>query len=227
MRNLKIPTIVLLDSGIGGVAVLNRLIDNHIYANYIYIADNEFMPYGSKSKSTIRNRANVILKDISDKYNPDLIIIACNTMSTCIDNDCNDKVILMKFRKKSLYLATRLTQQNLVDYDVIADANLASLIEKHITNKSKIIKIINNHLRSKGLEGTKQLVLGCTHYELFEDVFKKYIGDVKCNSECMINQIRPKLKSFSTKTECNIVVETTKKSISTQLKIMRLIKKKF
>lgn len=226
MGNLNIPTIVLLDSGVGGVSVLSRLIKNHIYANYVYIADNAFMPYGNKSKKTIKKRAEELISLILKDYNPDCVVIACNTMSTCIEQINNKRIVLMKFKKSKKYLATKLTKKNLKGYDVVSDSKLAGLIEKNLTQKDIIAKIINNHLDKMHLKGTKQLTLGCTHYELCEDMFKKYLkGRVECNSENMVKEIKDQLKNFSTKAELNIVVETTMKSRNEHFKILKLIEK--
>lgn len=226
MGNLNIPTIVLIDSGVGGVSVLNRLIKNRIYANYVYIADNAFMPYGNKSKTIIKNRAEELLSKILQDYNPDYIVVACNTMSTCIKQVNNKKIVLMKFKKSKKYLTTKLTKENLKGYDVVSDNKLASLIEKNLTEKDIISRIINNHLNKIHLKETKQLTLGCTHYELCEDLFKRYIrGLVECNSENIVSEIKNKLKNFSTKAEFNIVVETTMKSHIEQSKILKLIEK--
>ena len=224
MGNLNIPTIVLLDSGVGGVSVLSRLIKNHIYANYVYIADNAFMPYGNKSKTIIKNRAEKLISLILKDYNPDYVVIACNTMSTCVERINNKKIVLMKFKKSKRYLATKLTKKNLKGYNVVSDSKLAGLIEKNLTRKEVISKIINKHLNKMQLKETKQLTLGCTHYELCEDLFKKYIkGKVECNSENMVNEIKNRLKDFSTKAELNIVIETTMKSYNEQSKILKLI----
>lgn len=226
MGNLNIPTIVLIDSGVGGVSVLNRLIKNRIYANYVYIADNAFMPYGNKSKTIIKNRAEELLSKILQDYNPDCIVVACNTMSTCIEQVNNKKIVLMKFKKSKKYLTTKLTKENLKGYDVVADNKLASLIEKNLTEKDIISRIINNHLNKMRLKETNQLTLGCTHYELCEDLFKRHIrGLVECNSENIVGEIKNKLKNFSTKAEFNIVVETTMKSHIEQSKILKLIEK--
>ena len=138
----------------------------------------------------------------------------------------NKKIVLMKFKKSKKYLATKLTKKNLKGYDVVSDSKLASLIEKNLTQKDIIAKIINNHLDKMHLKGTKQLTLGCTHYELCEDMFKKYLkGRVECNSENMVNEIKTRLKNVSTKAELNIVVETTLKSRKEQSKILKLIEK--
>ena len=40
----------IIDSGIGGVSILNQLIELNKTGNYVYFADNKYMPYGNKTK---------------------------------------------------------------------------------------------------------------------------------------------------------------------------------
>ena len=223
MKNYDIPTIVVLDSGIGGVAVLNKLIENQIYCNYIYIADNDFMPYGNKNRTKIQNRARELIDYIFKKYNPDFIIVACNTMSSCAKIDDN-RVIVMKFIKSKQYLATRLTKKNLKDFNVISDCRLASLIEKNHLNEIKMSRTIQHIVQHKNLGCCKNLVLGCTHYELCERQFANLIeGNVECNSKFILPDIKRRLKRYNIHSELNVVVETTRRSFVVDQKIFNLI----
>ena len=47
-------SIAIIDSGIGGISVLKALINKFGTGNYIYYADNLYMPYGNKSKTVIK-----------------------------------------------------------------------------------------------------------------------------------------------------------------------------
>ena len=215
----------MLDSGIGGVAVLNKLIENHIYANYIYIADNDFMPYGNKNRIKIQNRANELLDYIFKMYNPDFVIIACNTMSSCVKID-DERVILMKFIKNKPYLTTSLTKKNLNGFDVVSDSKLASSIEKNLLNKFKMNKRIKHIIEHKKLWEYENLVLGCTHYELCERQFTNLIkGKVECNSKFILPDIKRRLSCYNIHSELNVVVETTRRSINKEQNILNLISK--
>ena len=94
----KNDTVAIIDSGIGGVSVLNIIIKKYKAGNYIYFADNEFMPYGNKTKQQISNRINKIIKYLKDNYNATKFIIACNTASSCINS--TDSIFCMNFNKK-------------------------------------------------------------------------------------------------------------------------------
>ena len=180
-------TIALIDSGIGGISILKQLIKNG--GNYIYFADNDFMPYGKRSKSKLKKRLNGIISLLENKFNVDKIIIACNTASTLIEN--TNTIMTMRFITDKVYLATSLSKKNLKNYEVIADSTLATQIEKHIFDKSLLDKIIKKHILKYQLNNLEEFVLGCTHYELVYDIFCKYCPKTKIyrNSEFILNDI--------------------------------------
>ncbi|MCW2257212.1 glutamate racemase [Providencia alcalifaciens] len=82
-NNLSIrPTILVFDSGVGGLSVyreVKKLLPN---AHYIYAFDNEAFPYGEKSEEFIIDRVYQIVNAIAKKHALSIAIIACNTAST-------------------------------------------------------------------------------------------------------------------------------------------------
>ena len=46
-------SIGVFDSGVGGISILEKLVERLPYENFIYLADNKNCPYGSKSKKKI------------------------------------------------------------------------------------------------------------------------------------------------------------------------------
>jgi len=68
----------ILDSGIGGLSLLNEILSQNFLAEYYYISDNENMPYGNKSQDFMLKRIRVLVQKLLDK-NVEAIIIACNT----------------------------------------------------------------------------------------------------------------------------------------------------
>lgn len=173
MKIIQNPTIAIIDSGIGGLSVLNNLINKFNAGNYIYYADNELMPYGDRSLEEIRTRVESLIDMLKKEYMVDLIIIACNTASSSINNVI-DGVITIPFNGDYTYLATPLTKRNLKDKTVIADKFLATLIEKHIMSPHKLEYIIAKRAKRHKLNMLENLTLGCTHYELVAHIFEKY-----------------------------------------------------
>ncbi len=185
------PTIAVLDSGIGGISVLNSLISKFKTGNYIYYADNLFMPYGTRTKRNIKNRVDYLIRLLKEKYMADIIIIACNTASSSIDIRNYKNVYVMQFNSKDKYLATNLTKENRPDLDVIVDRTLATLIEQHIDDDKLIRKLVKQHVGKYKLLKLNKLVLGCTHYELVGNLFKEFCPntEIEFNSENLVNTI--------------------------------------
>ena len=192
MLNKLRPTIAIIDSGIGGVSILNKLIEKYQSGNFIYFADNLNMPYGTKSKSFIKRRILSIIDDLKSKYYVDLIIVACNTASAILKNIKIKGVITLEFNNKcATYLTTPLTEKNLKGLSVISNPNLAKEIEDNIDNKKKLELIVKKEVKRHKLNKISELILGCTHYELVSEIFKKYCTktNVISNSDYILKEI--------------------------------------
>ena len=70
-----------LDSGTGGIPYMNYLKQKCPGADCVYVADTKNFPYGEKSAEEIVNGVLSICEKIISKFNPNTIVIACNTMS--------------------------------------------------------------------------------------------------------------------------------------------------
>lgn len=74
--------ILLFDSGVGGLTVLDALRLHLPQAPVIYVADNAGLPYGTKSEAQIAARVSGLLGRMTERLRPRLVCIACNTAST-------------------------------------------------------------------------------------------------------------------------------------------------
>lgn len=221
MLNSSNEIIALIDSGIGGVSVLKGLIAKHKKGNYIYFADNLYLPYGNKTKEWITSRLDFIINMLREKYNVNKIIIACNTASTCLSKTKHQNVELMKFDKSKTYFATNLTKKNLKSYNIIADNDLAENIEKNIFKYRNLHELIKNQVKTHQLFKYKSLILACTHYELVHKIFQKYLPNTKVvnNSEEIINTTTVNLNL----NETNIVVLMSKNDYNLRNTIFKLL----
>ena len=78
------PTILVFDSGLGGLTVLREIVGVRPDAHYIYVADDAFFPYGHHSEDQIIARVVPLIGELIAKHSPDLVVIACNTASTLV-----------------------------------------------------------------------------------------------------------------------------------------------
>jgi len=74
--------LLLFDSGVGGLSVLAATQALRPQAPLVYVADSAGFPYGTKSEFEIAARVPALLGRLAERYDPRLIVIACNTAST-------------------------------------------------------------------------------------------------------------------------------------------------
>ena len=190
MLNKLKPTIAIIDSGIGGISILKQLIERYHCGNYVYFADNLYMPYGRLKKKFLQKRLNSIINILKEKYKVDKIIIACNTASAVLKEFPTRDIITMNFIDNYTYIATPLTKKTLPNLNIISNGTLAKKIEANIFNP-KLEKIILKFIKRYKLDNLISFVLGCTHYELVEEIFRKYCPNSKIylNSQFAINDL--------------------------------------
>jgi len=78
------PTILVFDSGLGGLTVLRETIRVMPAARYVYVADDGYFPYGNHSEAEIIARVVPLIGELIAAHAPDLVVIACNTASTLV-----------------------------------------------------------------------------------------------------------------------------------------------
>jgi glutamate racemase len=76
------PTILVFDSGLGGLTVYREVAAARPDADFVYIADDAAFPYGGLAETVLVERLVLLLGDMIGMHRPDLVVIACNTAST-------------------------------------------------------------------------------------------------------------------------------------------------
>jgi glutamate racemase len=74
--------ILFFDSGVGGLSVLAPTRELLPTAPIVYAADSAGFPYGKRSEAEIASRIPALLGRLVERYDPRLVVIACNTAST-------------------------------------------------------------------------------------------------------------------------------------------------
>ncbi|TDX10938.1 glutamate racemase [Buttiauxella sp. BIGb0552] len=191
------PTVLVFDSGVGGLSVYDEVRQLLPDLHYIYAFDNVAFPYGEKSEEFIVERVVEIVTAVQERYPLALAIIACNTAST---------VSLPALREKFAFpvvgvvpaikpaarlttngvvglLATRGTVRRPYTHELVArfaseckiemlgSAELVELAEAKLhgyaVDLEELRKILRPWLRMK--EPPDTVVLGCTHFPLLEE----------------------------------------------------------
>lgn len=78
------PSVLVFDSGLGGLTVLREISAARRDLNLVYALDDEGFPYGPRSDEDVIARVDAVMDGLIERYRPDLVVIACNTASTLV-----------------------------------------------------------------------------------------------------------------------------------------------
>lgn len=78
------PSILVLDSGVGGLSVCQSILAKLSSVQIVYFADDAYFPYGELDESILRSRLREVVSEMLLHHNPDLVVLACNTVSTLV-----------------------------------------------------------------------------------------------------------------------------------------------
>jgi glutamate racemase len=83
-RVLASPTILVFDSGLGGLTVFREIVRARPDACFVYAADDALFPYGRIPEAQLIDRALAVMDELISAHRPDLVVVACNTASTLV-----------------------------------------------------------------------------------------------------------------------------------------------
>jgi glutamate racemase len=191
------------DSGVGGVSVLYDALKMLPREDYIYYADTLNVPYGPKQKEEVRKYVFDAIEFIVQQ-GVKAIVIACNTATSVAIEDLRAKycipiigmepAVKLAVEKKAnaskriLVTATALTLkeeklQNLIaklDNEHIVDSlplpGLVEFAEKLEFNEQIVLPYLQEQLHKFDLSKYETIVLGCTHFTFFKDMFREILS---------------------------------------------------
>ena len=196
------PTIVVFDSGLGGLTVFREVKAARPDAHFAYVADDAAFPYGDMPEEALITRIlHVIGKAIAD-HKPDLVVVACNTASTLALKELRSRykvpfvgtvpaikpACAQSKSKRVAVLGTQATvnreytkaliREFAAGCDVVLDGSprLASYAEAELAGTPVGDKEIAAELAACFVDAdgkrTDTIVLACTHYPLLLERFK-------------------------------------------------------
>jgi glutamate racemase len=77
-------SIMVFDSGLGGLTVYRQIAAARPQADFLYVADDAGFPYGALPEPALVDRVVKLMGGWIDAHHPDLVVIACNTASTIV-----------------------------------------------------------------------------------------------------------------------------------------------
>ncbi len=191
--------VAVLDSGVGGITVLERLQTASPHENYIYHADVQNAPYGDKSRDEIASSVEKSVRFLS-KMGLKGLVIACNTATSAVidklRNDYEFPIIGMEPAIKPalstqkegliLVLATRRTLREkkfrhlvielggIERIKTIAMGRLVEFAENYDFHSDDLSSYLKRHLAIIDAEDISCIVLGCTHFVYFQDQIRSH-----------------------------------------------------
>ena len=196
-------SIAVLDSGFGGLTVLSPLRRLLPRERIIYLGDTARLPYGDKSRETIRAYAAESARFLIDQ-DVKLLIVACHTASTAaldylretlsipvigISEQGIEELALRPHLRRVAILGTRATiasgvyQKQLrerlpaVEVTAVACSLFVPLVEEGYLDHPMTTLAVKEYLRPLRKKQMQALLLGCTHYPLLEPLMRREMGD--------------------------------------------------
>lgn len=194
----------IYDSGIGGISVLHQAQETLPYENYIYYADVDHVPYGTKSKEQVTEYADEVIQFMI-KHDCKAVVIACNTATSAAAAAMRHKydipiigiepavkpAVQNNDGKRIMVIATPLTVKEKKLHDLVArvdDTHLVDLVplpklvkfaENDEFETEEIYQYIKEELSEYDLKQYGEVVLGCTHFNYFKDsILRVFDGNI-------------------------------------------------
>ena len=240
--------IVVFDSGLGSLSVI-KAIQKKTKSDIIYLADRKNFPYGTKTKSQLYKIIIDTIEKISERFDPDVIVLASNTPSLLfreklprniitvlpplenIQIASNVAILTTEIVAKSRELDDYISEFNdLKDVRVINCSELVELVEsgKFLTHERDCVKIILKVLKDEFKENKiKIATLSSTHLPFLLPFLKKYFKGIEFldPAEDIATKISKLEGPKSTRNSLSIYTTESPKALQRNLKSMGISNK--
>ncbi len=80
----RVPTVLVFDSGLGGLTVFAEVLKARPDARFVYAGDDAAFPYGALTEGSLVARVMAVMERLVATHAPDIVVVACNTASTLV-----------------------------------------------------------------------------------------------------------------------------------------------
>lgn len=196
-------SILVFDSGIGGLSVLReaRLLMHE--RQFVYVGDDAGFPYGDWEEQALTERMVGLFSTLMDRFEPHLAIVACNTASTLIMPALRERFsipfvgIVPAIKPAAERTASGLVSvlatpgtvsrpytRNLIrqfaakcEVKLVGATQLARMAEQHMQLESIDTQLLREEIRpcfvQREHRKTDIITLGCTHYPFLVNEMRK------------------------------------------------------
>lgn len=190
----------VMDSGVGGLTVLKKLVEELPNENYLYYGDTKNLPYGNKSPEQLLQYVREILNFFSKK-NVKAVVFGCNTTSAVvydivkneypfqiypiIQNAC-ENIEPTRYLKIGVF-ATQATVNSGAYSKVLKKFNpqleilelacpsWVNFVENDEINSEKCFENVKEMMKEMQKFAPEKIILGCTHYPYLLNVLGKFV----------------------------------------------------
>src|ERR1700728_4507215 len=195
-------TILVFDSGLGGLTVYREIAAARTGADFIYVADDAAFHYGAMTEPALTQRVVELMSDLIGRHHPDLVVVSCNTAATIVLPHLRQRFSLPfvgtvpaikpacagSITKRISVLGTEATVQReytralIRDYaadckvTLVGSKMLATYAEAEIAGMPVSDALISSEIGPcfRDEDGrTDTVVLACTHYPLLTERFSR------------------------------------------------------
>lgn len=226
----------ILDSGLGGLSVLNEIKKILPHKSLSYYGDSAWCPYGSKTYPQIQERVSKIV-DLFISEGAEIIVIACNSATiACVEYLRTIYPIPIVGMEPGVKPAVKATKTGNIGV-FATEASLAgekfhrllsthaegvrvitrpcpkfvTLVEAGKLEGSDVAEIVHEYTAPLVSERVDTLVLGCTHYPFLKKTISKLYPDLNIidTGKAVAMQVSRKLLNVTENQSINVVFRTS------------------
>jgi len=196
-------TLLVFDSGVGGLSVLREARMLMHQQRFVYVGDDAGFPYGDWDEQALTQRMVGLFATLYERFEPDLVIVACNTASTLIMPALRARfsipfvgivpAIKPAAERTASKLITVLATPGTVSRAYIQDLikQFAEHCSVNLVGATQLARLAEDHMQLKPIDTellkheilpcfveqeaarTDIIALGCTHYPFLVNEMRK------------------------------------------------------
>ena len=196
-------SLLVFDSGIGGLSVAREIRATLPKVELIYVADDAAFPYGDWSEPELTRHVVALIGGLIGQLRPHAVVIACNTASTLVLPPLRAKHIIPFIGTvPAVKPAAEITRTGLVSvlgtFGTMQREYTRGLIREHAANcnvrlvgSGNLAPLAEAHMRGEAIDDaaiwaeiepafverdglrTDVVVLACTHYPFLAEHFRR------------------------------------------------------
>lgn len=201
MNDLSDLPIGIIDSGVGGLTVMDELLKRMPNEQFLYIGDDARCPYGNRSPQEVVKFTHELISTLHG-FGVKMVVIACNTATAfalehvrplfnfpiigVIEPGARTAVEKSKTKQIVVLGTSGTVKSQAYDHAILAlapDASIHGLacpefvpiVERGVYKLEEADQVVGKTLAPLALETFDAVILGCTHFPLLSHFIYKHL----------------------------------------------------